>query len=81
VQRDGEPLELRQALLPTPGREDLLALTYAALAPLGSAGLNHIGFNFKSEDVHTAVEAVPRWNEKVLHCGERDAESRRSLHI
>lgn len=61
VQSMGQPVEVRQALLSTPGRQDLLALTHAASIPIGSAGLNHIGFFFEAdEDVRIAIEAVSR---------------------
>lgn len=60
IQRKGQSVELRQAVLSTPGQQDLLALSHAASFPIGSAGLNHIGFNFKSnEDVHTAIRGGP----------------------
>jgi lactoylglutathione lyase len=73
IQREGQPVELRQALLSTPGRQDLLALSHAASFPIGNAGLNHIGFNFESdEDVRTAIEAVPRHGGKIVKEGERE---------
>ncbi len=73
VERDRQPLELRQAWLSTPGQEDLLALTCASSLPMGSAGLNHIGFNFYSdEDVLEALAVVPMHGGKVVRTGERE---------
>jgi lactoylglutathione lyase len=75
VQSKGQPVEVRQALLSTPGRQDLLALTHAASIPIGSAGLNHIGFFFESdEDVRIAIEVVPRHGGKIIQEGEREGE-------
>ena len=80
IQRDGQSVELRQALLSTPGQQDLLALSHAASFPMGSAGLNHIGFNFKSdEDVRVAIEAVPHYGGKMVKAGEREEEGVREV--
>src|ERR1700709_1615585 len=80
VQSKGQPVEVRQALLSTPGRQDLLALTYAASIPIGSAGLNHIGFFFESdEDARLAIEAVPRHGGKNVQPGQREARGVREI--
>lgn len=74
VQSKGQPVEVHQVLLSTPGRQDLLALTHAASIPIGSAGLNHIGFFFDSdEEVRMAIEEVPRHGGKIVQEGEREA--------
>ncbi|MEO6192587.1 MAG: VOC family protein [Thermoanaerobaculia bacterium] len=80
----GQPLELRQAMLSTPGCEDLLALTHSASTslPLGNAGVNHIGFNFESdEDVRTAVDVIPRYGGKVVREGEREQGGLREIFV
>lgn len=80
IQRGGEPMELRQALLSTPGQQDLLALSHAASLPVGSAGLNHIGFSFNSDDdVRTAIAVVPRCGGKIIKEGEREEEGVREV--
>lgn len=80
IQRAGQPVELRQAVLSTPGQQDLLALSHAASFPVGSAGLNHIGFNFESdEDVRAAIAAVPRHGGKVVKEGEREEDGVREV--
>lgn len=72
VQSKGQPVQVRQVLLSTPGQQDLLALTHAASIPIGSAGLNHIGFFFESdEDVRIAIESVPRHGGKIVREGVR----------
>lgn len=80
VQSKGQPVEIRQVLLSTPGRQDLLALTTAASIPVGSAGLNHIGFFFESEeDVRLAAEEVPRQGGKIVREGEREVRGLREV--
>src|SRR4051812_20539680 len=74
IQSKGQPVELHQVLLSTPGRQDLLALTHAPSIPTGGVGLNHIGFNFESdEDVQIAVETALRHGGKIIKEGEREA--------
>ena len=73
VERAGQVVEMRQALLSTPGCDDLLALTYAPLLPIGNAGINHIGFTFESDDdVRTAVGNVRRYGGRIIREGERE---------
>jgi len=73
LQRGGQPIELRQAVLSTPGREGLLALTYGVPLPVGNCGLNHIDFNFESdEDIRTAIDAALHYGGKVVRDGERE---------
>ncbi len=80
TQRDGQPVELRQTVLSTPGREDLLALTHAASFPVGSAGLNHIGFTFETdEDVRSALDAVSSHGGTIVHQGEREESGIREI--
>jgi catechol 2,3-dioxygenase-like lactoylglutathione lyase family enzyme len=63
-------------MLSTPGREDLLALTYAVSGPylpFGGGGVDHIGFIFESdEDVRTAVDAIQRYGGSIVRTGERE---------
>ena len=73
VDKDGQAVELRQVLLSTPGRSDLLALTQGAAFPVGRGGLNHIGFVLESdEDVRAAIREVERYDGEVRRHGDRE---------
>jgi catechol 2,3-dioxygenase-like lactoylglutathione lyase family enzyme len=76
VESAGQPVVLRQVMLSTPGREDLLALTYVvsgSYLPFGSGGVEHIGFIFESdEDVRTAVDAIQSYGGRIVRKGERE---------
>lgn len=73
IVKDGQPVTLRQAILRTPGARDLLALTHADVFPVGSGGLNHFGFIFRSNaDVEVAIAAAVRCGGRILRQGKRD---------
>ena len=65
-------------MLTTPGRGDLLALTQGSAFPVGSAGLNHIGYIFDSdEEVRAAAQQVERHGGKVRRQGDREHDGQR----
>jgi len=73
ITKNGREVELRQALLTTPGAGDLLALTQAASFPIGPGGVNHLGFVFASSaDVEAAVTVAVAAGGTVLRRGSRE---------
>jgi catechol 2,3-dioxygenase-like lactoylglutathione lyase family enzyme len=75
IDKDGRSVELRQVVLTTRGRGDLLALTHGSILPVGSGGLNHIGFIFDSdEEVRAAILRVERHGGKLRSHGDREQD-------
>jgi lactoylglutathione lyase len=75
VEKGGQQVDLRQVVLTTPGRGDLLALTQGAAFPVGSGGLNHIGYIFESdEEVRAAIKKVEQHGGTVRSQGDREHE-------
>lgn len=73
IEKGGRPVALRQVVLTTPGCGDLLALTQGETFPVGSGGLNHVGYIFESDDdVRAAVRNVERCGGKVCSQGDRE---------
>jgi ribosomal protein S18 acetylase RimI-like enzyme/catechol 2,3-dioxygenase-like lactoylglutathione lyase family enzyme len=73
ITMDGREVELRQAMLTTPGAGDLLALTQAATLPVGPGGVNHLGIVYASNaDVEAAIARAVRAGGEVTRQGERE---------
>ena len=65
----------RQAVLSTPGAEDLIALTYIPGNEIGPAGMNHFGFTLMSnDDVERAAAEAERLGGVVKRRGSAEVD-------
>lgn len=63
----------RQAVLSTPGREDLIALSQIESAPVGPGGLNHFGFILdQGAVIEDMVRDVERAGGRLISRGVRE---------
>jgi catechol 2,3-dioxygenase-like lactoylglutathione lyase family enzyme len=63
----------RQAVLSTPGRDDLIALSQVESAPVGPGGLNHFGFLLENDAaIEDRVRDIERAGGRLISRGVRE---------